>query len=179
MSFSHDLLEDVVSRLMSAGGEYADIFYQDMTSNQLEAESGRVERVSAVRETGAGLRLIRGGVTYFASTVDLAPRHLLGLADDLAAGSGEVGGSGPIHLTKTSKGPLAPGEDPSAVAVDEKADLVLRAVRSLEGFDDRLLQVKSVYRDSSALIQIANSDGVLGEDTRRHGVGWKEFPGGL
>jgi TldD protein len=170
MSLSHDLIGDVLSALFSSGGEYADIFYQDLTTNQLEAESGRVERVSTVREAGVGLRLIRGSATHFATTVDLSPRHLIEAAHDLAAGSGSAGDTRPIVLQRIPNGPLGPGEDPSSVVVDEKAKLVMRALNSLEKFDDRLLQVKSIYRDSSALVQIANSDGVLGEDTRRHGV---------
>jgi len=170
MSLNLDLIEDVIARLLASGGQYADIFYQAVTTNQIEAESGRVERVSTVRESGVGLRLIREATTYFATTVDFSPGHLLDLAGDLAAGAGELGGSGPIHFTKLSGGPLPPGEDPSTVSVDEKAKLVMRALKSLDGFDKRLLQVKSVYRDSSAFVQIANSDGVLGEDTRFHGV---------
>jgi TldD protein len=170
MSLNHDLIEDVLVALLSFGGEYADVYYQDVTMNQLEAESGRVERVSTVRERGSGLRLIRGSATYFATTVDLSPGHLLDLARDLAAGAGDVGTTGPVNLERIPGGPLAPGEDPAGVSVDEKAKLVMGAIRSLEGFDRRLLQVKSVYRDSSAMVQIANSDGVLGEDTRRHGV---------
>jgi len=165
-----DLMQDVVAALLSSGGEYADIFFQDVTASHLEAESGRVERVSTVREAGAGLRLIREGVTHFATAVDLTPHHLLDLALDLASGAGAVGNRPGIRLQRIDGGPLPPGEDPSTITLDEKSKLVMRAIESLEGFDKRLIQVKSVYRDSSALVRIANSDGVLGEDIRRYGV---------
>jgi TldD protein len=165
-----DLMQEVIAVLLSSGGEYADIFFQDATANHLEAESGRVERVSVVRETGAGLRLIRGGVTHFASAVDLAPRQLLDLASDLASGAGAVGDRPGISLRPVTAGSLPPGEDPSAISLDEKSKLVMRAIGSLEGLDGRLVQVKSVYRDSSTLVRIANSDGISGEDLRRYGV---------
>lgn len=170
MSLSPDLMHDVISILLSSGGEYADLFYQDVATSQVEAESGRVERVSTVREAGAGLRLIREEVTHFATTVDLTPRHLFDLAGNLSSGAGEVADRGLLELQSIPEGPLAPGEDPATVTLDEKAKLVMQAIETLEGFDNRLIQVKSIYRDSSVSIQIANSDGILGEDIRRHGI---------
>jgi TldD protein len=170
MFINPDLMKDVLSILLSSGGEYADLFYQHITASQVEAESGRVERVSTVRETGVGLRLIRGSVTHFATTVDHSHRHLIKLAHRLAAGAGAVTDQGPVRLERSPDGSLPPGEDPSIVPVDEKAKLVIRAVEALRGLDNRLVQVKSVYRDSSVFIQVANSDGALGEDTRRYGV---------
>jgi TldD protein len=170
MPLSPDLMHDVISVLLSSGGDYADLFYQDVTTSQVEAESGRVERVSTIREAGAGLRMILGTVTHFATTVDLSPHHLLALAGSLAGGAGVISDRDPVRLQRAQEGPLVPGEDPSAVSLDEKTKLVIRAIQTLEGFDNRLIQVKSIYRDSSASVQIANSDGVLGEDIRRHGV---------
>ena len=46
----------------------------------------------------------------------------------------------------------------------------MEALEALTDFDSRLVQVKSVYRDSSLKICIANSDGFLAEDTRNYGV---------
>lgn len=165
-----NLMQEVIAALLSSGGEFADLFFQDVTASHLEAESGRVERVSTVREAGAGLRLIREGVTHFATAVDLTPRHLLDLAMDLASGAGATGDRPGITFQQQAGGSLPPGEDPSGISLDEKSRLVMRAIESLENFDRRLVQVKSVYRDSSALVRIANSDGLLGEDVRRYGV---------
>ena len=165
-----DLMGDVITALMSSGGEYADLFFQDVASTHLEAESGQLERVSKVREAGVGLRLIRNGVTHFATAVDLSPRNLLDLASRLASDAGrEVGFSG-ISLHSVPGGILPPGEDPSTITLDEKGRFMMRAIESIDGYDKRVVQVKAVYRDSSAFIRIANSEGTLCEDLRRHGV---------
>ncbi len=164
------LMGDVVNTLMSAGGEYADFFFQDVTATHLEGESGRLEKVSRVREAGAGLRLIRNGVTHFATAVDLSPESLLRLASSLASGSGKEAGFPGIALDSSPGGPLPPGEDPSTITLDEKGRLVMRAIESASGLDKRIVQVKAVYRDSSAITRIANSAGILCEDLRRHGV---------
>jgi TldD protein len=62
------------------------------------------------------------------------------------------------------------GEDPAGVPLEEKGKLVMRALTELDGFDNRLAQVKSIYRDSSLSILVANSEGVLARDTRSYGV---------
>ena len=169
------LLEKVVSTLLSSGGEFADIYYQDMTARQVEAESGQIERISTIREKGAGLRLILGGVTHFATTVDLTPDSLLALASDLASGArptgkGQTGNGRKVQLSVLPPGPLPPGEDPAGIPLEDKGKLVMEALNALDGFDNRLAQVKSIYRDSSLSILIANSDGILAEDSRSYGV---------
>lgn len=165
-----DLMREAVAALMSSGGEYADLYFQDVGATHLEAESGRLERASRVREAGVGLRLIREGVTHFATAVDLSPKSLLDLASKLASGAGQAMGRPGIHLSRVPEGALSPGEDPSSITLDEKGRLVMRAVESLDGYDKRLVQVKAVYRDSSAFVRIANSEGSLCEDLRRYGV---------
>ena len=175
MILDQSLLTRVVSTLLSSGGEFADLYYQDMTARQVEAESGQIERISTIREKGVGLRLIRQGVTHFATTVDLAPDSLLTLASALASGAGmtgkeQKGKERTVQLSELPPGPLPAGEDPAGIPLQEKGDLVMGALNALDGYDKRLVQVKSVYRDSSLSILIANSDGVLARDTRSYGV---------
>ena len=170
MILDPSLLSKVITTLLSSGGEFADLYYEDTTARQVEAESGRIERISTIREKGVGLRLIRQGITHFASTVDLRPNMLLELASGLASGAGAVGESSKVELTELPPGPLPLGKDPSGVPLHEKGDLVMGALNALSGFDSRLVQVKSIYRDSSQSIIIANSDGVLARDARSYGV---------
>jgi TldD protein len=98
------LLKKVVSTLLSSGGQYADLYYQDMTARMVEAESGRIERISTTREKGVGLRLIRQGVTHFATTVDMAPNSLIELASALASGAGPVAKARKVRLERTPGG---------------------------------------------------------------------------
>lgn len=170
MILDPSLLANVVSTLLSSGGEFADIYYQDMTARQVEAESGQIERISTIREKGVGLRLIRQGVTHFATTVDLTSKSLLELASALASHAGATGKVNKVELSELPPGPLPPGEDPAGIPLQEKGELVMEALNALKGFDSRLGQVKSIYRDSSLTILIANSDGVLARDTRSYGV---------
>ncbi|UCG38661.1 MAG: hypothetical protein JSV00_00005 [bacterium] len=164
------LMQEIVSVLLSSGGQFADVYFQDMSARQVEAESGRVERISTVRERGVGLRIIKDLVTHFATTVDLTPSALLDLARNLASGAGKKGGPRVVRLESAPPGPLPAGEDPTRVPLDEKAKMVMEAIDTLNGFDGRLVQVKTVFRDSSVMVQVANSDGVLAVDTRGYGI---------
>lgn len=170
MILEPSLIEKVISTLLTTGGEFADIYYQDMTSRQLEAESGQMERISTVREKGVGLRIIREGITHFATTVNLKPESLLALASDLASGAGSRGGKRKVQLTELPPGPLPAGRDPAGIPLKSKAGLVMEAVNALKGHDSRLVQVKSVYRDATLSILVANSDGVLARDERSYGT---------
>jgi len=170
MTLDPSLLARVVSTLLSSGGEYADVYYQDTTARQVEAESGQIERISTTREKGAGLRIIHQGVTHFATTVDLTANSLLELASALASGAGVKGKAPRIELSELPPGPLEMGEDPAGIPLMEKGKLVMEAVNILDGFDRRLVQVKTIYRDSSLSILVANSDGVLTRDKRSYGV---------
>ena len=135
----------MISTLLSSGGEFADLFCQDMTARMVEAESGQIERISTTREKGICLRLIRQGVTHFATTVDLAPNTLLHLASGLASGAGSLDRAGKVNLTELPPGPLPMGEDPAGIHLEEKGKLVMGALNTLDGFDSRLVQVKSIW----------------------------------
>jgi len=170
MPLNPALIEDVLNTLLSSGGEFADIYYEDMSSRMLEAEGEAMERVSSGREIGVGLRVVRNQVTRFGTTVDLTAESLLDLARFLAAGSGP---GEPIKVPSPKRapdGPLVPSEDPSSVSLEEKGALVLAALSAARKFDNRVVQAKTVYRDTQSRILVANSDGVLAEDYRAYGI---------
>ncbi|TNF49616.1 TldD/PmbA family protein [bacterium] len=170
MPLNPALIEDVLKTLLSSGGELADIFYEDMTSRMLEAEGQAMERVSSGRETGVGMRIVRDEVTRFGTTVDLKPESLLELARFLAAGSGPGESAHVSSLKRTPEGSLTLEEDPSSISLKEKGGLVLSALTTARKFDNRVVQVKAVYRDTESRILVANSDGVLAEDHRGYGI---------
>jgi TldD protein len=164
------LMEELVAALVSSGGEYADVYFQDSSARHVEAEEGRIEKVSTARERGVGFHLIRDGVRHFAATVDLKPDSLLEMARSLASGAGRVNGGSPVKVTGASPGPLPMGADPSEVSLTQKAELVMEALRAAQGYDDRIVQVKTLLRDSVSHMMVATSEGVLTEDHRAYGV---------
>ncbi|HDL53630.1 MAG TPA: TldD/PmbA family protein [Proteobacteria bacterium] len=136
----------------------------------MEAEGEGMERVSSGRERGAGLRVVRNGVTRFAATVDLSPETLLELARYLAAGPDPGDAVSVPDLVKQPSGRLAMLEDPSLLLLKTKGRMVLTALHTARKFDRRIVQARSIYRETVSRIVVANSLGILAEDTRAHGI---------
>ena len=164
------LLGEILKILLSSGGELADIYFEDTTSRVLEAEGREMERVSSGRERGAGLRVVRDGVTRFAATVDLSPEALRELARYLASGPDGGKAVSVPDPSRRAPGRLAMLEDPSSLPLETKGRMVLTALHTARDFDKRIVQAKSIYRESVSRVVVANSLGVLAEDTRSHGI---------
>ena len=52
--------ERVLSRALSAGGTFAELFYEDTRSFNMVLRSGRIERAATSRPRGAGVRVYDG-----------------------------------------------------------------------------------------------------------------------
>ncbi len=170
MTLKAELLEDLLRHLLANGGELADVFFEDKVSRMVEGEDGRLERVTTAREAGMGMRIVRDGITHFATSVDLTPKALIDLADYLASGAGKGPPAKAAGVSEQPPGPLGVGEDLSKIPLERKGGMIMDALRAARAHDDRIIQVKSIYRDSSARVVIANSNGVYARDWRSHGV---------
>jgi TldD protein len=156
---------------MRNGGEYADLFVERAAPLSILCEDDRLEKVVAGREQGAGLRLIAGRRTAYAYTNELTTASLLELADAVgSAVSGVRGTSAVVSLHRSS--PAANGsrvrQPPGQVSPEQKAAMVKRANHAARSFDHRVRQVLVTYRENCQEVVIANSEGVLVEDSRNY-----------
>ncbi len=170
MSMNPTLAQELLTVLLSSGGELADIYFEDTYSLTLEAEGAGMEKVASVRERGAGLRLVTGGVTHFASSVDLEPDPLLELARYLASGANSSEAVRVDAPVRQPAGQLGAGEYFPEVTIEEKGRLVLVALKASRAFDTRIVQARSVYKDTSSKVIVASSSGGYVEDSRSYGV---------
>jgi TldD protein len=162
----------VLTRALRNGGEYADLFIERSTPFSIICEAGRIEKVLAGLDCGVGVRLMFGGRTAYAYSNDLTLPSLLALADAVsqaAAGEGNAPHASVINLTR--KDPHVDfriEKAPETVGTDKKVDMVLRANRIAFSIDSRIRQVMVVYRENLQQVLMANSDGFVAEDERRH-----------
>ncbi len=166
------LAEEVLAALLSGGGELADLFFEDTAFSLLQAEDGRMDKVSSGRERGAGLRLVKGVVVHFGSTVDASPAGLLTLARELAAGAGSGTGPG-ARLSLTAAGPPPAGGAPGAeelLPLDRKGALVMTAAAAARAHDGRIVNARAAVRDSLSRVVTANSRGAFAEEERSQAV---------
>ena len=162
----------VLTRALRNGGEYADLFLERSTPFSIICEDGRIEKVLAGLDCGVGVRLIFGRRTAYAYSNDISHASLLALADAVsqaAAGERIASHASVINLTRKDPRIDFPIEkSPETVSTDQKVGMVLHANRVALSIDSRIRQVMVVYRENRQQVLIANSDGFVAEDERRH-----------
>src|SRR3990170_3423382 len=79
------LLRETLAAALSRGGDFADIFVEHATSNDLALEDGAVNRAYASVTLGAGVRVVKGDQTGYGYTEDLSLPALLDCARTAAS----------------------------------------------------------------------------------------------
>jgi TldD protein len=168
MILAPDLSKKVLRRVLSHGGQYADIFLEQRKTTSIHLEDDKVEKVSTGVDSGIGIRLIRDRKSLYAFTNDSTEASLTELADTLAK---SVHGSvAPVFDLRRTR----PGNDfviqqlPDSIPMARKIDLVHEANRAARLSDGRIDQVLVNYRDFVQKIYIATSEGIIAEDERIH-----------
>jgi TldD protein len=167
-----EILLSLIREALSRGGEYADVYVEHRMQTSVILEDGKIEKVVAGGEAGAGIRLIHKGKTAYAYSNDLSREALRQAAREAArAAAGDVSGL-PIDLTVRK--PAVTFDVrllPSSVPIDRKILLVREADRTARQFDGKITQVTAIYRDSVQRVRIANSEGFIADDERIYTTG--------
>ena len=70
-------LEKYLAAALSAGGEYADLYFEYLTSTSLMVDESMVKSASQGISAGCGVRVVFGERTGYAYTDDLSPARIL------------------------------------------------------------------------------------------------------
>lgn len=73
---NHDL-ETYLAAALSAGGDYADLYFEYLTSTSLMVDESLVKSASQGISAGCGVRVVSGERTGYAYTDDLSPQRIL------------------------------------------------------------------------------------------------------
>ena len=161
------LLERCLGEALSAGGDYADLYFESVDSTSLAVDEQIVKSASQGTSAGCGIRVLSGERTGYAYTDNLNPERLLH-----AARTAALIASGPAKqpvqgFTETAAADLYPvplgGFDLDLAA---RLELLLRADRAARVFDNRIVQVRAGYAEELRRILIAASDGAFASDTQ-------------
>jgi len=151
---------------LSNGGDFAEIFIEERVSTSIGCEDNKVERIISGTDRGAGLRVMVGDMTAYASTNDLTPSGLRELAHRVSKGIS-------AHVEKylfpdgyASKFAKKEVTYPSSVTTSEKVAKVLEGNEVAWNCGKAITQVHVRYGDSQQRVIIANSDGLFVTDER-------------
>jgi TldD protein len=168
LGLSERLMERCLGEALSAGGDYADLYFEAVTSTSLGIDESLVKSASQGISVGCGIRVLSGERTGYAYTDDLSSDRLLRAARTaalIASGPAKEQMSGFRH---TSDAPtLYPITGATADAeISAKLALIQRADKAARAFDSRITQVRAGFNDELRRILVAASDGTFASDTQ-------------
>src|SRR5208282_1720921 len=123
----HDL-EAYLSEALSAGGEYADLYFEYLATSSIGMDEGIVKSATEGVTLGVGVRVITGERTGYAYSDDLSPekiRKAARVAALIARGPASVVKTGFEEARKHNLYPMLTA--PHETGLADRVDLVTRA----------------------------------------------------
>jgi TldD protein len=160
----HDL-ESYLSEALSRGGDYADLYFESLTTTSISLDESIVKSATQGVTLGVGIRVVAGERTGYAYSDALEPdriRHAARVAACIAEGPATVVKTGFEYSDKRNLYPLV--TPPADVPLEDRVKLVIRADEAARACDSRIFQVSVVYLDTVKHVLVATSDGRLSFD---------------
>jgi TldD protein len=167
LGLSERLMERCIGEALSAGGDYADLYFESVTSTSLGIDESLVKSASQGISVGCGVRVVSGERTGYAYTDDLSSDRLLRAARTAALiASGPAKGlmSGFRQIETPSLYPITGAASDAEIAA--KLSLIERADNAARAYDSRITQVRAGFNDELRRILVAASDGTFASDTQ-------------
>jgi TldD protein len=158
-------LEQYLSDALSAGGEYADLYFEYVATSSIGIDEGMVKSASEGVSLGVGIRVLSGERTGYAYSDDLSPEKIskaARVAACIARGPASVVKSGFEEAPRHNL--YAMLQAPHETGLHERVDLVKRADRAARAYDSRVFQVQASYVDNIRNVMVATSEGKLSFD---------------
>ena len=163
-----EVLKKVIARALSRGGDFADVFVEKSVRYSISMENKRMETPTTGEVIGAGVRVIKDGIVYYASTEDISEKGLLDAASFVASMVGTSSQDVGVHLDSV-KPPFQWGQrvliTPSTLD-DVASSIVMKANDGAWSFSERVVQVSVALVQTQRNIWVANSLGHFTEEFR-------------
>jgi len=160
-------LERYLAAALSAGGEYADLYFEYLTSTSLMVDESMVKSASQGISAGCGVRVVAGERTGYAYTDDLSPQRILHAARTAALIASGPAKTPVVGYQEKQARSLYPVTLPSVDAeITAKVELVMRADKAARAYDPRIKEVRVGYGDELRNILVVASDGTFAEDAQ-------------
>jgi len=158
-------LESYLSEALSAGGDYADLYFEYLATSSIGIDEEIVKSATEGVTLGVGVRVIAGERTGYAYSDDLSPekiRKAARVAAMIAKGPASTMKTGFETARQHNLYPML--HAPNELGLLERVDLVKRADRAARAADSRVFQVQANYADSLRHVMVATSEGTLSFD---------------
>ncbi len=161
---SDALCKRVLSKAVSKGGDFADLYFEHTVSNTLRLEDHKVDRAYTSVNLGVGIRTVKGDQVGYGFTQELTKKSMMAaaamaatIADSSAKPSAGKFASAVIGnyyaLTSTKSWPLKP-----------RLTLVENLAEKCFKLSNCVVKVNGRFGDTQKRIMVVTSDGVKAED---------------
>ena len=164
--FEPGLGERVLTRALSRGGDFAELYAERRASFSVSLDDRKVESAQTGMELGAGVRVIAGDATYFGYVDGLAEQDLERIAAEVASAVGRDE-TRPRPLQAVAHPPTQPIQiRPEEVPAERKAEMLVECDERARAAAAEVVQVTAGYNELRRQVQLANSEGLVSSDDR-------------
>lgn len=159
--------ERVLEAAMKTGGDYAELFMEDRLLNSVKMEDSVIDTAVSSTTHGAGVRIFKGLLSFYATTNDLSEQGLMLCAKKAAQAVGDSSYAANIALAAQQvKNAHVIKVLPENVSYAKKANVVRETERAARLAGGDIAQVVVMMRDWRQDMFIASTDGVCATDRR-------------
>ena len=155
--------EKILDYILSHGGDFGEVFYEDTSFTKLRMTGKEIETVSAGNETGTGIRIFQNGASLYFYTEGGEEETLFRLLkENWKGGKPQVGTFGFASQGRKYYG----DQDLRQAGLPEKAALAERCNLAGLSVSDRISRMSTLYTGMDQQVFIANTEGLCARDRR-------------
>jgi len=163
-----DTLSRVIGAGLAAGGDFAEVYLQHRTSDDVGFEDGDVNQAGRGVDLGAGIRVLAGDQTGYAFTESLDEESMIRAARTAAAVARSSDPRKPSPLVEVPvQGGLYPDREVwGGVTPAKKVEIARTVGNRVAAADPAVIKASVRFSCQDEAILVANSEGALVEDRR-------------
>jgi TldD protein len=159
------LCRKILTKALSKGGDFADLFFEHTITNRITLEDGKVNRATCDVALGAGIRTVKGDQVGYGFTQELTENSMLNAASTAATIASDIaikpaGKFEPLKMNNYY--PLKTLL--TSVPLESKLPLVQAANDKCFALSPLIVKVNAGFFDQQKRILIVTSDGVKADD---------------
>jgi len=161
------LIEKTIATGLQTGADFAEVFIEDTTTENIQLIGGRVEKANSQKIFGVGIRLALGLQSVYGYTNSKNPEEILKLASDLSKSFSNDKRTAAIPLGEPDVGSHHKARiNPRTVSRSRKVELMRSAYAAAKEYDPVIVQVAVNLGDVVQNVLVANSEGRFAADER-------------
>src|SRR6056297_32172 len=160
------VIEETINTALHTGGDFAEVFVENKVTNSINLVNGKIDSANTGIDYGVGIRVIKDTNEIYVYTNNDDKNNLLNLAKKAASMFNKIDKKN-ISLKYQDCNNIHPIRVyPSKVSQKQKVELIKKAYKAADNYDELITQVVVGLSDYTQNVQIANSNGIFVEDER-------------